>query len=205
MVFFGIALLGALLLSFTLTSAVWPTSGCTPHLCPKAPIAEPGQAWGAVTALGTLAAGIGTLVSAIAAVLALRAATAARTATVAPAKRSTVKRPRKRKRALSLVTSPRDAEGVPELRRIRPRSAEPRPRRPHRMLFRLMLDITARRSFTAAPGSLVPRRAGVGLGGITHLLSWSGWPDLNRRPLRPEPRKHSNNVPDEQCMCWSEH
>jgi uncharacterized membrane protein len=98
-VFFGIALLGALLLSFTLTSAVWPTSGCTPRLCPKAPIAEPGQAWGAVTALGTLAAGIGTLVSAIAAVLALRAATAARTATVAPAKRSTVKRPRKRKRA----------------------------------------------------------------------------------------------------------
>jgi len=98
-VFFGIALFGAFLLSFTLTGAGLPTNKCALHLCQTAPIAEPGQAWVAVTALGTLAAGLGTLVSAIAAVLALRAATVARTATVAPAKRSTVKRPRKRKSA----------------------------------------------------------------------------------------------------------
>lgn len=98
-VFFGIALFGAFLLSSTLTGAGLPTNKCALHLCPAAPIAEPGQAWVAVTALGTLAAGLGTLVSAIAAVLALRAATVARTATVAPAKRSTVKRPRKRKSA----------------------------------------------------------------------------------------------------------
>jgi hypothetical protein len=98
-VFFGIALFGAFLLSSTLTGAGSPTNKCALRLCQPAPIAEPGQAWAAVTALGTLAAGLGTLVSAIAAVLALRAATAARTATVAPAKRSTVKRPRKRKSA----------------------------------------------------------------------------------------------------------
>lgn len=98
-VFFGIALFGAFLLSSTLTGADLPTNKCALHICRAAPIAEPGQAWAAVTALGTLAAGIGTLVSAIAAVLALRAATAARTATIAPAKRSTVKRPRKRKSA----------------------------------------------------------------------------------------------------------
>jgi hypothetical protein len=100
-VFFGIALFGAFLLSSTLTGADLPTTKCALHLCQTAPIAEPGQAWVVVTALGTLAAGLGTLVSAIAAVLALRAATAARTATVAPAERSTVKRPRKRK-SLSL-------------------------------------------------------------------------------------------------------
>jgi hypothetical protein len=28
--------------------------------------------------------------------------------------------------------------------------------------------------------------------GVSHMPSdlWSGWPDLNRRPLRPEPREH---------------
>src|SRR6266568_5303498 len=26
----------------------------------------------------------------------------------------------------------------------------------------------------------------AGLVGVAYLLSWSGWPDLNRRPLRPE-------------------
>jgi hypothetical protein len=45
----------------------------------------------------------------------------------------------------------------------------------------------------------------AGLAGVAYLLSWSGWPDLNRRPLRPEPRKHSNNEPDRGCMGWSEH
>jgi hypothetical protein len=95
-VFGGITVFGVLVLSSALLRSS-PTQGLCPS--PGCPVAEPGQAWTAITALGTFAAGVGTLVSAIAAVLALRAAAAARTATAAPAKRSSVKRARKRKRA----------------------------------------------------------------------------------------------------------
>jgi hypothetical protein len=40
---------------------------------------------------------------------------------------------------------------------------------------------------------------------VTCLMSWSGWGDLNSRPLRPEPRKRSNNRPDEKYTRWLEH
>ena len=54
----------------------------------------PGQVWVAASALGTLAAGAGTIVSAVAAILALRAASAATLAThLKPtAKKSAAKR-----------------------------------------------------------------------------------------------------------------
>src|SRR5215469_9557748 len=95
--FGGIAVLGALILISALLRSSPPlVAECPQHGCP---IAEPGQAWTAITALGTFAAGVGTLVSAGASVLALRAAAAARTATAAPARRSSVKRARKRGRA----------------------------------------------------------------------------------------------------------
>ena len=56
------------------------------------------------------------------------------------------------------------------------------------------------------PGCLVTQhRRYAGPVEITCLLSWSGWPDLNRRPLRPEPRKRSNNQPDDGRMLRSEH
>jgi hypothetical protein len=96
-IFVAIAILGALILGFAL---VGDSSGtldvCPPSGCPASPATEPSQVWVAVTALGAFAAGVGTLVSAIAAVLALRAATAARASTAAPAKKSPVKRTRKR-------------------------------------------------------------------------------------------------------------
>src|SRR5262249_3034310 len=35
-------------------------------------------------------------------------------------------------------------------------------------------------------------------------VTWSGWPDLNRRPLRPELRAHANNTPGQGHSCTSE-
>ena len=83
-VFGGITVFGAFLLISALSSSSHLTAGCPLGGCQQ--IAESSQGWTAITALGTLAAGIGTLVSATASVLALRAATAARTAAAAPAK-----------------------------------------------------------------------------------------------------------------------
>jgi hypothetical protein len=57
----------------------------------------------------------------------------------------------------------------------------------------------------ADQGALVTQhRPRAGPLGIRCLLGWSEWPDLNRRPLRPEPRKRSNNRPDEGRIRWSE-
>jgi hypothetical protein len=81
------ALLGVLaVILFFLFSALDTRTlgaGCPPppEVCP-APQADP---WVAVSALGTLAAGIGAVISAIAAMLALRAAAAAKNITPAPA------------------------------------------------------------------------------------------------------------------------
>jgi hypothetical protein len=90
----GITVTGTLVLIFA------PLISFSSEACPpgvSCPVAEQGQVWVAITAVGTFVAGIGTLMSAIAAVLALRAAAAARTAAAAPTKRSPVKRTRKRK------------------------------------------------------------------------------------------------------------
>jgi hypothetical protein len=92
-IFVAIAILGALILSFGLAANSHNPGQCASPGCPTA---EPSQVWVALTALGAFAAGVGTLVSAIAALLALRAATAARTAAAAPAKKSPVKRTRRR-------------------------------------------------------------------------------------------------------------
>jgi len=53
----------------------------------------------------------------------------------------------------------------------------------------IMDRIVPERSGYIVTQTVTHHRARTGLGGITHLLSWSGWPDLNRRPLRPEPRE----------------
>jgi hypothetical protein len=92
-IFVAIAILGVLILSFELAARPHTQGACPSPGCPTA---EPSQVWVAITALGAFAAGVGTLVSAIAAVLALRAATAARTAAAAPVKKSPAKRTRKR-------------------------------------------------------------------------------------------------------------
>jgi hypothetical protein len=49
---------------------------------------------------------------------------------------------------------------------------------------------------TGAHGCLVTHiEKAMTLAGLSWPVSWSGWPDLNRRPLRPEPRKRSNSGP----------
>jgi hypothetical protein len=77
------ALLGIIFISLLvagLSTGVEPDGACLPRPCPQA------DPWTAVSALGTLAAGIGAIVSSIAAILALRAASAAQNTSHAPAK-----------------------------------------------------------------------------------------------------------------------
>jgi len=40
----------------------------------------------------------------------------------------------------------------------------------------------------------------AGLAGIAYLLSWSAWPDLNRRPLRPEANARGRLPPLLPCL-----
>jgi hypothetical protein len=47
--------------------------------------------------------------------------------------------------------------------------------------------------FALGDAGALPAERGVGT--VDRTFTWSGWPDLNRRPLRPELRVHANSAP----------
>ena len=61
------------------------------------------------------------------------------------------------------------------------------------------------RTMRGVPALVTQYRSRAGFIWVVCLLSWSGWPDLNWRPLRPELRKRSNKRLDDECRCCSAH